>query len=153
MLEIILVFVISKKIAAMMKEKGRSAVGYILLFIFLWFAGEVVGAIVGVIFSMATNPNALNDGFPVLPWIFALVGAAVGGGIGYTIAAVMPAVQTVEDERWRGEGYDDDEDDRRRPARRGRSDDEEGAFEDADRPSERRGRRRDDGSFREGDER
>ena len=35
MLEIVLVIMISKKIAAMMKEKGRSGAGYVVTFVLL----------------------------------------------------------------------------------------------------------------------
>jgi membrane protein DedA with SNARE-associated domain len=87
MLEIILVVAISQKIAAMLNAKGRSAVGYVILFVALWVGGEIMGAVIGVIITIASNPNAMDAGFPWMAWVCGLVGAAIGGGIGYAIAA------------------------------------------------------------------
>jgi hypothetical protein len=136
MLEIILVVMISKKIAAMQKEKGRSAAGYIVLFVLLWFGGEIFGAVVGTLVTMAQNPAALNDGFNFVAYLFALVGAAIGGTVGYLIAAAMPplddprkkALEVFDDD----DGYEDD-DAREIERRRRRRQAGEGKFEETDR--------------------
>jgi hypothetical protein len=121
MLEIFLIIAISKKIAAMLNEKGRSAAGYVILFVVLWFGGEVVGGVIGAIVSMAAdpNPNAMNAGFPWMAYLMALVGAAIGGGIGYAIAAAVPAVEKPGRPDLR-DFDDDDEDDYERERRRRR---------------------------------
>jgi hypothetical protein len=101
MLEIIVVFAMSKKIAALANDKGRSGAGYVFLLIGLWFGGEIGGAIVGVIVSLAANPHAEpNFG---LVYVLALFGAAVGAIIAFVIVSNLPPVDYYPDER------DDDE--------------------------------------------
>ncbi len=153
MLEIILIVIISKKIAAQLAEKGRSAAGYIVLFVFLWIGGEIIGAIVGTIITVVQNPNAPEAGFNFLAYIFALLGAALGGTIGYLIASSVPP---LEDPRKRAlDEFDEDDDDRERERRRRRQDADEGKIEetDTDRERERRRRRQDadEGKFEETD--
>jgi hypothetical protein len=97
MLEIILVFALSKKIAAMANDKGRSGVGYVFLFIGLWFGGEIAGAIAGVILSLAANPNA-EPSFAIV-YVLALVGAAVGAIIAFVIVGNLRPVDYYPDER------------------------------------------------------
>ena len=136
MLEIILVVAISQKIAAMLNAKGRSAVGYVILFVALWVGGEIMGAVIGVIITIASNPNAMDAGFPWMAWVCGLVGAAIGGGIGYAIAAAVPAIEKPESRRRRAlDDDDDDEDDyererARRRRRREASADDDGKFEE-----------------------
>jgi hypothetical protein len=140
MLEIFLIIAISKKIAAMLKEKGRSAAGYVILFVVMWFGGEIVGAVIGAIVTIAAdpNPNAMNAGFPWMAYVMALVGAAIGGGIGYAIAAAVPAIEKPDSPRRRARFDDDDEDDEdeyereraRRRRRRAASADDDGKFEE-----------------------
>ena len=147
MVEIILIFVIAKKIAAMMKEKNRAPAGYVVLFVVFWVVGEVLGAIVGVVATIAANPNGVDDPFPLLVFAGAILGAAIGGCIGYAFAASVPALEGVD--RARLDDYDDEEDDvedyRDRERERGRSPRDEGRFEEG----ERRRRGRGDGSFEE----
>ena len=42
MLEIIIIWLLCKKIAAIAKGKGRSAAGYVLLLIGMWLGGEIL---------------------------------------------------------------------------------------------------------------
>lgn len=98
MLEIILIVVISQSISKQLKAKGRSAVGYVILFVMLWVGGEIAGAIFGVIVS---GPTASDGGFNFTIWVFALIGAAIGGTIGYVIASSVPPVEKEQ------EYYDD----------------------------------------------
>jgi hypothetical protein len=130
MLEIILVVIISKKIAAMMTKKGRSPAGYIVTFVFLWIGGEVVGAVIGTIIAVVQNPNALDAGFDFMAYIFALLGAAVGGTVGYLIASSAPP---IEDPRKKALDEFDDDDDREYERPRRRKDPDEGKFEETDR--------------------
>src|ERR1017187_326529 len=113
MLEILLIWSISTKLATKLKAKGRNATGYVLLFIFLWIAGEILGAIVGVVVAIAMDPHAMESSFEWVAYIFALIGAAVGGTIGYVIANSVPPLEderrllNFTDEKW------DDESDRK----------------------------------------
>jgi hypothetical protein len=136
MLEIFLIIAISKKIAAMLKEKGRGPTGFVILFVVMWFCGEVIGFVVGTIAHLAADPNALNNGFNWMAYLMGLAGAAIGGSIAYAIAAAMPAIERP-DQAGYDDGDDDDYERDRRRRRRGVA--EEGAFEE-DR-SEREDRR------------
>jgi hypothetical protein len=85
MLEIILIVVLSKKIAAMASEKGRAAAGYVVLFILGWLGGEFIGAIFGVILNKGDmRPTA---------YLFALIGAAIGAGSVFTLVALLPSLE------------------------------------------------------------
>jgi hypothetical protein len=142
MLEILIIIGVSKKIAAMMKEKGRSAAGYVVIFVFLWIFGELTGGVIGVIAAAQNNAGRMNDGFDWQILVGALLGAAIGGGTGYAIASAMPA---VDDERQRYlDTLDDDdrrdrderveeEDEEDRPRRRRRVENDDGRFEDSSR--------------------
>jgi membrane protein DedA with SNARE-associated domain len=133
MLEIILIVIIFKKIAPMITEKGRSPAGYIVAFVVLWIGGELVGVVVGTIIAVAY----INSLFMVP--IFAVLGAAVGGTIGYLIANSVPP---LDDPRRKALQKFDDDDDRERERWRRRHDDDKGEFEDTDTYGERERRRR-----------
>ena len=139
MLEIFVIIAVSQKIAAMMKEKNRGAAGFIVLFVILWLGGEIVGAIVGVL-ATELNDGPVNDGFPLVPYFFALIGAAIGGTIGYVIPA---SLSPLEDPARRRFDDFDDEDEYERERRRRKRDAE--AFDDPAPPR----RKRDDGTFEE----
>ena len=75
MLEILVIVIVSNKIAAMQREKGRTAAGYVVLFIALWLGGEIFGAIAGVVASLLMDRGGPdNDGFFVV-YILALIAA------------------------------------------------------------------------------
>jgi hypothetical protein len=118
MLEIILIVVLSKKIASMASDKGRTAAGYVVLFIVGWLGGEFIGAVIGVILNRGQVSG--------LAYLFALLGAAVGAGCVFTLVSLLPPVEDEDYDRPR----------RRRRRRRIRGEDE---YEE-----ERRPRRRDD---------
>jgi hypothetical protein len=75
----------AKKIGEMATDKGRNSAGYVVMFVLLWFGGEILGAIFGLILSK-------GELFPVA-YIFALVGAAVGAGTGFMIVGSLPALE------------------------------------------------------------
>ena len=121
MCEIILVILLAQKLAAMVREKGRSPVGFVVLFVALWIVGELVGAVVGVIVTLAINQPGLNDA-PINPlaYGFALAGAAIGAGIGFAIVMSLSPLEEARRPRLRDIDDEDDEDDpyerrRRRP--------------------------------------
>jgi hypothetical protein len=90
MLEILVIIGLSRKIAATCKEKGRSAVGWIFMFIGLWFGGEVLGAIVGTIGGLAASGGE-EPGF-LIPWVCGLLGAACGAAIAFAIVNGLPSL-------------------------------------------------------------
>src|SRR5262245_52441221 len=78
MLEIIAIIAAAKRIGTIMREKGRNGGWYQFLLVVLWIGGEFVGAIIGTIITGG------RGGF--LVYVFALLGAAAGAGITFSIA-------------------------------------------------------------------
>ena len=92
MIEIIVLIVLMGKIGNMARRRGRSPNLFGLLLLACWFAGEVVGAVLGYILSGAWNwgkPNTL------LIYGLALVGAALGVGIAFLVARSLSPVEGV----------------------------------------------------------
>lgn len=101
MLEIILIIVLSKRIAAIVSEKGRSPIGYVVMFIFFWLAAEFAAAMLVAIGWLIMHPNKEQ---PLLVlWLAGLLGAACGGGLAFIIAYRLPA---VEDHRSNQQDFD-----------------------------------------------
>jgi hypothetical protein len=127
MLEIILIVVLSKKIAAMARERGRRAAPWVVMFVFAWVIGELGGAFAGGVLSAVLAPNDPD------PNLLLVIGGALAGVVGAVLLSfgIVSSLPDVSDERYdddeyddrprrrRDEDYDDDEeyDDR---ARRGR---------------------------------
>ncbi len=87
MLEIIAIICFCKKVASIANEKGRSAIGWVALTVLLWFMGEIAGAFAGIIiFGME------GEGFNLMVYVAALVGAICGGISSIVIAKQLPAV-------------------------------------------------------------
>jgi hypothetical protein len=99
MLEIFLLWTLSKKIAEIAKNKGRMAAGYVVLFIFSWIFGEFAGAVFGAI---ATGGEGLGL------YVFAIVGAAAGAIFSFVLVSSLPAVRREEHgfDGWDDEPYD-----------------------------------------------
>lgn len=76
MLEIIVVIALGRKLGEMAEQRGHGK-GWIAL-VLLWFVGELLGGIVGFLVMG-------DEG--LAPYLFALVGAALGGGAAYAIVA------------------------------------------------------------------
>jgi hypothetical protein len=133
-LEIILLFVLGKNIAAIARRKNRNPVGYVLLLVFGWFGLGFVFAILAVVIGMAAG---MNEDEVLLPAILGyLVGAACAAGLAYlVVGAVSPLrrKRRFDDE----DDYDDYED---RPRRRRPRD--EDPYDYDDEPDDPRSRRR-----------
>lgn len=82
MCEIICLIGLWKLLGNAAEEKGRPAIWFQLMGIGLWFGGEIVGAVVGVVFSGGSQLTA---------YMFALGGAVVGAGVSFLVVTVMPA--------------------------------------------------------------
>lgn len=76
MLEIIAIIVLSSNIKLIAQGKNLKPAKYIILMVFLWIFLEFLGAIIGTI--------VFGEGLAAYP--FALIGAALGGFLGYIIA-------------------------------------------------------------------
>jgi len=89
MLEILVLWTLTKKIGNIVEQKGRKSGLYKVLTVVLWFGGEITGAILGVILTGA------DESAQCLIYIIALLGAAVGAVIAYLIAnSVSPVGPT-----------------------------------------------------------
>jgi hypothetical protein len=98
MLEIFIVWALGRKIADICKNKGRSAVGWVLLFVLFWFGGEFCGGIAGFILTGGDDENLL----PV--YLFALVGAGLGTAAAFIIVSNLPSLHDAgyeADDRYR----------------------------------------------------
>jgi hypothetical protein len=144
MCEILLLWFLGKRINEMAGAKMRNGTLYVLMFVLLWFGGEVCG----FIFGMALTAGRGGDDNILPAYFCALLGAACGAGLSFLIVGLLPHAYNNEDwprrRRRRRDRDEEDEDDDDRPRRR-RRDVEDDVEEDEDRP--RRRRRPDDGSF------
>jgi hypothetical protein len=105
MLEIILLIVLSIQIANITKRKGRSPVGWILMLVGLWIAGEILGGLAGFFVSVmaggADEPNL------VIVLVGAIIGAATGAIITFSVVNSLSPLRR-DDEYWEApeaEGY------------------------------------------------
>jgi hypothetical protein len=143
MLEILALRGMAKKLSEMAKDRGVTAWPFLVLLFVLWFGGEIGGLVAGI----ATLEHD-GDGLNILVYVFALVGALIGGSIPFIIMAMIPVVQrdpSAEDEfrrpRRGRRPLDDEDDDLDKPRR-------DGAALDSPRSS-LDDRARDDGRFRD----
>lgn len=134
MLEIVILWALGKKVAAMCKERGRTAWPWVVMLVLSWYGGAFAGAVVAVVVNMAVNPNLREPDM-----MFLLIGCLLGalGGVCFTLTVVslLPAAERYDD-------YDDydDRDDGYPRRRRGRTDEfDDGRYEDDyDRPRKKR---------------
>lgn len=132
MLEILILIVLCRNIAAKARAKGRSGGGFGCLLVALWFGCEFAGMVAAVVISMAMN----GGGEPELGLVVVcgLAGGAVGALIAFGIVgAIRPVPRYGDyddyDDRDRDDPDRDDRDDRDgderddRPRRRDRDND------------------------------
>lgn len=82
MLEIIVIIVLSKRIIKIVKPKGHRPSRYILTMLLLWLSLEMLCIAIGV--------KITGDLMASLP--FGLIGAAIGGYLGYKLALNAPDI-------------------------------------------------------------
>jgi hypothetical protein len=80
MLEIIAVIGCCKIIGEKVRKRGRTAIGYQLMFVLLWFGGEFSGAF------LAAASGARET---IAVYVGGLMGAATGAGIGFLIVSML----------------------------------------------------------------
>lgn len=99
MLEIILLWVMGKKVVGIARSKGRSGTPYVFLLLGLWFGGEIGGAVFGAVISLISNPHQ-EPSFGIM-YGLALLGAAIGAILTFVIVNSLPPIETY------GDDYDD----------------------------------------------
>jgi len=83
MLEIACLVYGSMRIKETADNKGYPGVLFILLFIGMWFGGEIFGLIFGIIISGGKADLCIG-------YICAVLGALAGGGTAFLIVAILP---------------------------------------------------------------
>jgi MFS family permease len=128
-LEILLLYALGKNIAEKAENQGRGGALFVIILIVLWFLGEIVGAVIGVIVT----------GEPLYAYLFAILGAAVGAILAYTFLAVLPLIEGALSERPRPRRRrrrrpirDREEEDREERRRRRKSEEEDEPYEDVE---------------------
>ena len=142
MLDIIVLFLVGRHIAAIAKRKNRNPVGYVLLLVFSYFGLGIFLGIVSIVVAGA-DPDAPDNEMILAAIPGLLIGYALAVALSYIVVCALPPVPK---RRWRNrdEEYDDEDDeDHDRPIRRPRRDDDPYDYDD-DRPRRRR-RDEDDG--------
>jgi hypothetical protein len=89
MVEIILIYFLCKAIGNVLAQKGRTAIGYQVLAVVLWFGGEIGAAMSYGIFVAVTGGD-IDTMFDINCYLASLCGAAAGAGIAYLIAHLVP---------------------------------------------------------------
>lgn len=86
MLEVFIVWKMCQKVGAIVSDKGRSPIGYQVMTAALWIFGEIMGAVVGYVVQG-------NDRLSLQVYTFPIIGAAIGAGISFIVAASVPPVR------------------------------------------------------------
>lgn len=89
MLEILALLALTKRIGNIVEQKGHKSRWYKVLTVVLWFGGEIIGAILGVILTAA------SESAQCLIYLFALGGAVAGAGAAYLIAISLSPASSV----------------------------------------------------------
>ncbi len=102
MLEIIIVWKLCQSIGNKMRAKGRSATWLQVLLVVSWFGTEFVCGFIG---GMLSEPTP-EDGFPLLPYVLALVGAACAAGVCFLIAHSLSDLSGDRSQQYAYDGDD-----------------------------------------------
>jgi hypothetical protein len=111
MLEVILVWIMGKNIAAKAKAKGHAPAGYVVLLVVLWLIGEIGGAIVGFAITAARDGIRQDDGEILLVYVGAIFGAILGAITSFIIVGALPDRSSRQ---WDLDYKDEEEDEFRR---------------------------------------
>lgn len=91
MIEIFTLGWYADKIAALAQAKGLRASKYRLLAQLYWCGGEALGLFTGLAMAPARNPLSL-----IMIYLCALIGAALGAGLAYTVTrSQKPELQVI----------------------------------------------------------
>jgi hypothetical protein len=104
MLEIIILFFVTRKLGAKVRARGHDALPYQMLVVVLWLVGEVVGAIGG---NICARVICYRGGELYLIVACALAGAILGATIVFSITDRLPDQRPVENDHEEYEGHFD----------------------------------------------
>lgn len=90
MLEILLVYGLCKWMGSLLRDKGRNPLVFQIFVVVGWIVGEFGGAFIGGVVHYIQNPGSEEIGIGV--YLFAIAGAALGAGIPFFIAFLLPPV-------------------------------------------------------------
>src|SRR3954464_11841993 len=100
MLEILILIRLARRIGVKVAEKGHKKLPYQFLLCFLWFGGEVLGAIGGAVVEVVLTGREPT----ILSYAFALGGAIGGAVTAFVIANSLVPVH--RDDFYRDEDFD-----------------------------------------------
>jgi hypothetical protein len=141
-LDILVLFLVGRHIAAITKRKNRNPVGYVLLLVFAYIGFGLTFGITAVIVAGVDMDQGNDNDFLLAFMAGALIGYAVGVGLAYTVACAVPPLPK---RRYREDGYDDYDDyDAAGPPIRRRDAD---PYDYEDEPRARRRRRDEDDDY------
>jgi hypothetical protein len=90
MVEIIVLWILCKRISKVAAANKRNPGDYKMLLVGLWIAGEILGCIVGIVLIGSAN---------IVVYIIALIGAVIGSAIAFKRASRTVGVPYTPD--WR----------------------------------------------------
>jgi hypothetical protein len=93
MLEILLIFFACRALGNMLRAKGRKPIGYQIWLVLMWFGSEFAAGFVMGMIQVLQNGGQADMEFDLSIYIVAIVAAAVGAGIVFTTAALLPPVK------------------------------------------------------------
>ena len=88
MLEILIVIALCTKMGKLLRAKGRKPLTMQIALVVMWIAGEFIAGFVAGIVHVLRNGQNVEMGFGV--YLVAIVGAAIGAGIAFLIAHLLP---------------------------------------------------------------
>jgi hypothetical protein len=94
MIEIVLIFLFSWRIASIARSKGRGATGWVLLFIGMWVGGEISGFVLGAIAQAVLFEGEEPVAFLIL--LGGVAGAATGAVSAFAIVNSLPPLRPVD---------------------------------------------------------
>jgi hypothetical protein len=79
---------------SLVESKNRSPILFQILVVVMWFGGEIFGGILGLVLARMNNEDIR---FNLKSYLFAIIGAALGAGLIFAIAACLPEVREDDD--------------------------------------------------------
>lgn len=96
MLELLILFVLGRNLGVNARAKGRTAIGYQFLLVFLWFAGEVAGGIAGLLLLLLFYGEEAREVW-FLAYPLMIAGAALGAWGVFFLVKSLPDQRDAED--------------------------------------------------------
>ncbi len=88
---LLLVFRFASHIGKIVRQKGRTAIGYQVLAVALWFGCQFAGALLGGVIAAIIYPNF--EGVSALVYLLGFLGTLIGVGLAYAIANSLPPAE------------------------------------------------------------